>query len=66
MNFGANWKGHNLPGSDFYLKGLISTLSMNWGANVPDYTGKVNLAIYHRWQKLSKTAETTGKILNLI
>jgi hypothetical protein len=61
----------NKPGADFaatalqmtYKTGLDQSYS---SATVVDYTGAVNLAMYKKWQELSKTAETSAKILNLI
>ena len=61
----------NLPGSEFYSKGvstifgLSSALTLN-GLDIPDYSGEISLALLRRWQRLSRTAGSTGKILNLI
>lgn len=33
---------------------------------LPDYTGRTNLAMYNRWQELSRNASTAAKIVNLI
>lgn len=62
----------NLPGADFYRQGLKFVFNMGlkdsetFDSVTPDYTGRMNLAMYRRWKRLSKTAETTPKILNLI
>ncbi|KAL1976249.1 hypothetical protein VTN31DRAFT_2531 [Thermomyces dupontii] len=63
--FSTSGGTENLPGADFYIKGITSVLSRR-GLDFPDYTGQMNLAMYRRWQELSTSAETTAKILNLI
>jgi hypothetical protein len=57
----------NNPGADF----AATALQMTYGTRpesttAVDYSGKANLAMYKRWQELSRTAETSAKILNLI
>jgi hypothetical protein len=57
----------NNPGADF----AATALGMAYGrvtdsAGAVDYSGKANLAMYKKWQELSKTPETSAKILNLI
>ncbi|KAL1995994.1 hypothetical protein VTN49DRAFT_529 [Thermomyces lanuginosus] len=66
LRFSSLGGTQNLPGADFYAKGIASVFSENGGSDIPDYTGRMNLAMYRRWQELSESAETTAKILNLI
>ncbi|KAI2278777.1 hypothetical protein LOZ05_000374 [Ophidiomyces ophidiicola] len=58
----------NLPGVSFYMNAFASIYTM--GSDTPDtlmdYTGKSNLAMYARWQELSKQANTTSTIINQI
>ena len=63
------------PGSDFapaamndvYRLGSTGSVATNAikGYSI-DYTGAQNMAMYLRWQELSKTADSASKILNLI
>ncbi|KAL1992981.1 hypothetical protein VTN49DRAFT_3738 [Thermomyces lanuginosus] len=66
LGFSTTGGYQNLPGSEFYIRGIGSVFSMKYDSNLPDYTGKMNLAMYHRWQELSKAANTASKILDLI
>ncbi|KAL1995995.1 hypothetical protein VTN49DRAFT_530 [Thermomyces lanuginosus] len=57
----------NLPGIEFYSGAMNSVFELDFPSlGVPDYTGRMNIAMYRRWQELSRSAETTAKILNLI
>lgn len=62
----------NIPGADFAAIALDMAYdgdgsSLAAGTNpIVDYTGRLNLAMYKKWQELSKTPETSAKILNLI
>jgi hypothetical protein len=62
--------GSNNPSADFAAATLEMTystgrVSLSFTTAV-DYSGEVNLAMYKKWQELSKTAKTSAKILNLI
>ena len=63
-------QGQNLPATDFPSRALISTYGMNkdFGATEPrvDYTGYSNMAMYVKWQNLSRNANDAAKIVNLI
>ena len=57
----------NLPATDFAnvaLDMVYKTGSSSQG--IVDYSGQSNLAMFRRWQELSRTPETSAKILNLI
>jgi hypothetical protein len=61
----------NNPGADFAAAALRMTYNTGidqsyTSTTVVDYSGAVNLAMYKKWQELSKTPETSAKILNLI
>lgn len=56
----------NLPGADFYRQGMKFVFNIDSNPDIPDYTGRINLAMYRRWKKLSRAPATTPKILNLI
>lgn len=62
----------NLPGAHFAAIALSmtydtgSSMSAYSTGTTVDYTGRSNLAMYKKWQELSKTPETSAKILNLI
>lgn len=67
VRFSPNGGLQNLPGVDFYVKGITSVFQeADSSQYLPDYTGSMNLAMNRRWQELSKSADTTAKILNLI
>ena len=63
------------PGSDFYQTALSyayklgkdsSLISTNDIGNIYDYSGYRNLAMYSKWQELSRTASTASQIVNLM
>lgn len=57
----------NVTGADFAATALQMTYDTIPNAKTAtDYTGKANLAMYKKWQGLSKTPETSAKIINLI
>ncbi|WEW55920.1 hypothetical protein PRK78_001355 [Emydomyces testavorans] len=59
----------NLPGVSFYIDALASIYTMSDPPAINtlgDYTGRSNLAMYARWQQLSKHANTTSTIINQI
>jgi hypothetical protein len=63
--------GQNLPGVEFYYQALASALSINQpGATgyqgFADYSGKTSLALYAKWQKLSSSADSVSRILDLV
>src|SRR5271154_6403466 len=57
----------NMPASDFAPTALTGAyaISSDFGPAV-DYTGYSNMAMYVRWQDLSKTPEAASTIVNLI
>ncbi|KAF2275033.1 uncharacterized protein EI97DRAFT_459669 [Westerdykella ornata] len=71
-DIGAPTNGaQNLPGVDFYSRiiGFIYEfdtvdVSASWG--IPDYTGRSNMALYNKWQQLSRNPEDAARIINLI
>jgi len=57
----------NNPGADFAASALRMVYNTNpTSTSAVDYSGKANLAMYKKWQELSKKPETSAKILNLI
>ena len=61
----------NMAGVDFPSSILASSYSRDsidagryYG--MPEYTGRANLAMLRRWQKLSRSAESVSNIVNLI
>jgi hypothetical protein len=65
---GPNIGSRNLPVADFASAALnmVYTMSDSLSASPMDYSGKVNLAMFRKWQELSRSAATSSKILNLI
>ncbi|KAK2772244.1 hypothetical protein FQN53_004680 [Emmonsiellopsis sp. PD_33] len=63
----SNRVGQNLPGAEFYNQAMITALSISrpYGSNT-DYSGQTSLALFAKWQELSKTPEGAAKILNLV
>jgi len=63
-------KSQNLPANDFARMALSSTYDIedDSSASGPmvDYTGYSNMAMYAKWQQLSRTPEDAAKIINLI
>lgn len=59
----------NIPGSDFAKHTLVSVYSDSAGSVTgppTDYTGRANFALYTKWQKLSSSSATAGKMIDLI
>lgn len=56
----------NNPGADFAALALDMVYTMGSSTSPVDYTGKADLAMYKKWQELSKTSETSSRIINLI
>lgn len=57
----------NLPGVEFYTDVLSTIFQLSFAPPaLADYTGKTNLAMYAKWQNLSRTADGTADIVNLI
>jgi hypothetical protein len=70
LSFGVFTFGYqNLPGVEFHTDALGGAYVTGTGSgteNIVDYSGKSNLAMYAKWQELSKFANTTANIINLI
>ncbi|KAL2840417.1 hypothetical protein BJY01DRAFT_257408 [Aspergillus pseudoustus] len=58
----------NLPGVEFYNQALQMAYTVGVTGYEPeaDYSGADSHALYAKWQRLSKTAEGTASIINLI
>jgi hypothetical protein len=57
----------NLPGVEFYTDVLSAVFQLDFPPpGLADYTGQTNLAMYAKWQNLSRTADGTADIVNLI
>ncbi|ORY00451.1 hypothetical protein BCR34DRAFT_111786 [Clohesyomyces aquaticus] len=61
----------NFAGVDFYSHSMgvayqMTDISDNDYYGIPDYTGKSNLAMYFRWQEMSRNSSSAAKIINLI
>jgi hypothetical protein len=61
-------RGQNLPGVDFYNQALMTAYTVGAQGFNPeaDYSGGQSLALYAKWQALSKTVEGTAKIIDLV
>lgn len=59
-----------LAGVDFYSKIMRLTYNMqdllDNAYSMPDYSGRGSLAMYNRWQELSRDPKTAATIINLI
>ncbi|OAQ60042.2 hypothetical protein VFPPC_16830 [Pochonia chlamydosporia 170] len=61
-----------LPGVEFYVDALRTAYNIGpssialLGGTIIDYSGRTNMAMYAKWQQLSRTENATSKILNLI
>ncbi|KAF1837156.1 hypothetical protein BDW02DRAFT_492158 [Decorospora gaudefroyi] len=65
----ATIKWQNLPAADFAsiaLQMAYDTGSVPTTQNPVDYSGKSNLAMFKKWQELSRDPSTSAQILNLI
>jgi hypothetical protein len=63
--------GQNLPGVDFYSQALATALSISSPCvatyqGYADYSGMTSLALFAKWQNLSRSADTASTILNLV
>jgi len=57
----------NLPGVDFPAEALGVAYSIgSAGSDVPDYSGRTNLAMFQRWKALSGSPDLIAQILNLV
>ncbi|KAI9800890.1 MAG: hypothetical protein M1833_003026 [Piccolia ochrophora] len=58
----------NVPAIEFSSNALSYAYAVETSPNpgVADYTGQSNLAMFTKWQELSRTASTTARIINLI
>lgn len=57
----------NLPGVEFADNGLSAVSSMaTSNLGLMDYTGEGNLALAQQWSRLSKSADSMAKALNLV
>ena len=57
----------NLPGVQFHTFGMSAAYDI--GSDISegfDYTGKTNIALFTRWQELSKTPETASRLVNTV
>ncbi|KFY77961.1 hypothetical protein V499_02774 [Pseudogymnoascus sp. VKM F-103] len=71
--------GQNLPGTNFYAQALKNALTITkpggtiseskadngWNGGA-DFSGYTSLALFAKWQQLSRTPEDAAKIINLI
>ena len=69
--FSSKWNVQNLSGVGFYSEALgtlfdLAAMSPTDLTLIPNYSGKMNLDMYRRLQDLSRSAESTAKILKLI
>ena len=55
----------NLPGINFPADALSAIFDISSSKSV-DYTGASNIAMFRRWQDLTKSPNTTAQMLNLI
>jgi hypothetical protein len=57
----------NLPGVEFHADVLNTIFELDFAPiGLGDYTGKTNLAMYAKWQNLSRTTDGAADVLNLI
>ncbi|KLJ06806.1 hypothetical protein EMPG_17701 [Blastomyces silverae] len=67
--FGSSPTGYsNLPGMYFHTTGYNTAYDVSTAPpiGVTDYSGQTNMAMYAKWQELSRTANTTARIINLV
>jgi hypothetical protein len=64
----GNLGNENNPGAEFAAEALDMTYKTGILSTFPtvDYSGKVNLAMYKKWQELSRTTATSANIINFI
>lgn len=60
--------GQNLPGVDFYTQALSNAFNIGRPSKIAygDYSGQTQLALFAKWQELSRTADRVSKIVNLV
>ncbi|OBT67013.1 hypothetical protein VE03_04509 [Pseudogymnoascus sp. 23342-1-I1] len=63
--------GQNLPGTNFYAQALKNALSITRPGGIgwngaADFSGMTSLALFAKWQKLSRTPADAAKIINLV
>ena len=57
----------NLPGVDFHSEAIGTAYSIgSEGQDVPDYSGRTNLAMFQRWKALSNSSDSIAKIMDLV
>lgn len=56
----------NLPGVDFHVHAMSMSYGIQASSLAVTYSGDEDLGIFSRWQDLSKDAEGSAKILNLV
>ncbi|KAL4972422.1 hypothetical protein BDW66DRAFT_144257 [Aspergillus desertorum] len=68
LNSVPSGTGQNLPGVEFYNQALMTAYTVGAQGFNPeaDYSGAQSLALYAKWQRLSKTAEGTARIIDLV
>lgn len=71
--------GQNLPGTDFYAQALRNALTitkpgstmsqtkgdLGWNGGA-DFSGYTSLALFAKWQQLSRTPDDAARIINLV
>ncbi|OAX82651.1 hypothetical protein ACJ72_02997 [Emergomyces africanus] len=70
-NRGVSDASQNLPGAEFYTQSMLAALTITRpGAGgyrgYVDYSGFTSLALFAKWQNLSKTPEGAARILDLV
>ncbi|EER37428.1 predicted protein [Histoplasma capsulatum H143] len=66
---GVSDAAQNLPGTEFYTQAMLTALTITRpGGNrgYVDYSGFTSLALFAKWQSLSKTPEGAARILDLV
>ncbi|KLJ13024.1 hypothetical protein EMPG_12009 [Blastomyces silverae] len=66
---GVSDASQNLPGAEFYTQAMLTALTITRpGGNrgYVDYSGFSSLALFAKWQNLSKTPEGAARILDLV
>ncbi|KFY47704.1 hypothetical protein V496_10496 [Pseudogymnoascus sp. VKM F-4515 (FW-2607)] len=63
--------GQYLPGTEFYAQALRNALSITTPGGIAwngaaDFSGLTSLALFAKWQKLSRTPADATKIINLV
>ena len=65
----------NMPGLNFYAKALQMALSITSPGNSinasinqggPDYSGFSSMALFAKWQNLTSSADTAGRVIDLV